>query len=102
MDDQPIAPFTSDDYIARMSRAAAQVPRPGSPDSPSHPALTWSGHSCQGMCFSIEPGIYPDRRFGVRIEVTVTPPAEGGLNKTTHELLAVSSRRLSSDIRRRR
>ena len=31
-----------------------------------------------GMCFSIEPGIYVPRRFGVRIEDIVTVTREGG------------------------
>ncbi len=31
-----------------------------------------------GMCFSIEPGIYLEGRFGVRIENIVTVTAEGG------------------------
>jgi hypothetical protein len=45
-----------------------------------------------GMCFSIEPGIYLSRRFGVRIEDIVTVTADGGrrLNNTTREMQIVS------------
>lgn len=45
-----------------------------------------------GMCFSIEPGIYLEGRFGVRIEDIVTVTHDGGrrLNTTDHGLAAVS------------
>ena len=45
-----------------------------------------------GMCFSIEPGIYLEGRFGVRIEDIVTGTQDGGrrLNNTSHDLLIVS------------
>ena len=45
-----------------------------------------------GMCFSIEPGIYLPRRFGVRIEDIVTVTEDGGrrLNATPHELQIVA------------
>ncbi|MGQ0669800.1 MAG: M24 family metallopeptidase [Actinomycetota bacterium] len=41
-----------------------------------------------GMCSSIEPGIYLEGQFGVRIEDVVTVTAEGGarLNRTSREL----------------
>ena len=41
-----------------------------------------------GMCFSIEPGIYLEGQFGVRIEDIVTVTAEGGarLNRTSRAL----------------
>ena len=44
-----------------------------------------------GMCFSIEPGVYPGR-FGVRIEDIVTVTDEGGqrFNNTPHELQIVA------------
>jgi Xaa-Pro aminopeptidase len=44
-----------------------------------------------GMCFSIEPGIYLARRFGVRIEdiVTVTPGGGRRLNATSRSLALV-------------
>lgn len=43
------------------------------------------------MCFSIEPGIYLERRFGVRIEDIVTVTADGAsrLNRSTRELQVV-------------
>jgi Xaa-Pro aminopeptidase len=45
----------------------------------------------QGMCFSIEPGIYLPGRFGVRIEDIVTVTDHGGrrLNNTDHALRVV-------------
>ena len=45
-----------------------------------------------GMCFSIEPGIYLNGRFGVRIEDIVTVTTDGGLrlNNTDHGLAVVS------------
>ncbi|MFF5900491.1 M24 family metallopeptidase [Streptomyces argenteolus] len=45
----------------------------------------------QGMCFSVEPGIYLPGRFGVRIEDIVTVTADGGrrLNMTPRELAIV-------------
>jgi Xaa-Pro aminopeptidase len=45
-----------------------------------------------GMCFSIEPGIYLEGRFGVRIEDIVTVAENGGrrLNNTSHEMRIVS------------
>jgi Xaa-Pro aminopeptidase len=44
-----------------------------------------------GMCFSIEPGIYLEGRFGVRIEDIVTVTATGGrrLNDTDRRLCVV-------------
>jgi Xaa-Pro aminopeptidase len=44
-----------------------------------------------GMCFSIEPGIYLPRRFGVRIEDIVTVREDSGrrLNNTSRELRIV-------------
>jgi Xaa-Pro aminopeptidase len=44
-----------------------------------------------GMCFSIEPGIYLDGRFGVRIEDIVTVTAKGAtrLNHAPRELAVV-------------
>jgi len=45
-----------------------------------------------GMCFSIEPGIYLPRRFGVRIEDIVAVTEDGGrrVNATPHELQIVA------------
>jgi Xaa-Pro aminopeptidase len=45
-----------------------------------------------GMCFSIEPGIYLEERFGVRIEdiVTVTDAGASRLNRADRDLLTVS------------
>jgi Xaa-Pro aminopeptidase len=45
-----------------------------------------------GMCFSIEPGIYLDGRFGVRIEdiVTVTETGAQRLNRATRDLETVA------------
>lgn len=45
----------------------------------------------EGMCFSIEPGIYLGGRFGVRIEDIVTVTEEGAqrLNHSTRELQVV-------------
>ncbi|GGZ10936.1 aminopeptidase P family protein [Streptomyces nitrosporeus] len=45
----------------------------------------------EGMCFSVEPGIYLPGRFGVRIEdiVTVTPDGGRRLNTTARELAQV-------------
>ena len=45
----------------------------------------------EGMCFSIEPGIYLPERFGVRIEDIVVATADGGrrLNNTSRELQLV-------------
>jgi Xaa-Pro aminopeptidase len=45
-----------------------------------------------GMCFSIEPGIYLDGRFGVRIEdiVTVTDQGARRLNEASRELTVVA------------
>jgi D-alanyl-D-alanine dipeptidase len=45
-----------------------------------------------GMCFSIEPGIYVEGRFGVRIEDIVTLADEGPLrlNHAPHELSVVT------------
>jgi len=45
-----------------------------------------------GMCFSIEPGIYLPRRFGVRIEDIVVVTEDGGrrVNATPHELRIVA------------
>ena len=45
-----------------------------------------------GMCFSIEPGIYLQDRFGVRIEDIVTVTKDGGrrLNTTPRELTIVA------------
>lgn len=45
-----------------------------------------------GMCFSIEPGIYLERRFGVRIEDIVVVTEDGGrsLNNTPRDLALVS------------
>jgi D-alanyl-D-alanine dipeptidase len=45
-----------------------------------------------GMCFSVEPGIYLQGEFGVRIEDIVTVTADGGLrfNNTSRELQIVS------------
>ncbi|MEX0989779.1 MAG: Xaa-Pro peptidase family protein [Actinomycetota bacterium] len=44
-----------------------------------------------GMCFSIEPGVYLENRFGVRIEdiVVVTDDGARRLNKAPRELLRV-------------
>ncbi|HEX9338351.1 MAG TPA: M24 family metallopeptidase, partial [Pseudonocardiaceae bacterium] len=44
-----------------------------------------------GMCFSIEPGIYLSRRFGVRIEdiVTVTDTGALRLNNADRDLFVV-------------
>jgi D-alanyl-D-alanine dipeptidase len=44
-----------------------------------------------GMCFSIEPGIYLEGRFGVRIEdiVTVTEDGATRLNRASRELTTV-------------
>jgi Xaa-Pro aminopeptidase len=44
-----------------------------------------------GMCFSVEPGIYLDGRFGVRLEdiVMVTPDGGRRLNTTSHALRMV-------------
>ena len=41
-----------------------------------------------GMCFSVEPGIYLDGRFGVRIEdiVTVTRDGAQRLNRASRDL----------------
>ena len=46
----------------------------------------------QGMCFSIEPGIYLSGRFGVRIEDIVTVTTDGGrrFNSTDHGLAVVA------------
>jgi D-alanyl-D-alanine dipeptidase len=45
-----------------------------------------------GMCFSIEPGIYLDGRFGVRIEdiVTVTETGAQRLNRASRDLETVA------------
>ena len=45
-----------------------------------------------GMCFSIEPGIYLEGRFGVRIEDIVTVTETGGqrLNRASRELTTVA------------
>jgi Xaa-Pro aminopeptidase len=45
-----------------------------------------------GMCFSIEPGIYLDGRFGVRIEDIVTVTKTGGqrLNRASRDLETVA------------
>ncbi|WP_313408192.1 aminopeptidase P family protein, partial [Aeromicrobium sp.] len=45
----------------------------------------------EGMCFSVEPGIYLAGRFGVRIEDIVTVTADGGrrLNTTDRSLAVV-------------
>jgi Xaa-Pro aminopeptidase len=45
-----------------------------------------------GMCFSIEPGIYLEGRFGVRIEdiVLVTDDGARSLNDAPRELLVLS------------
>lgn len=45
----------------------------------------------EGMTFSIEPGIYLEGRFGVRIEDIVLVTADGAerLNRSTHELQVV-------------
>jgi Xaa-Pro aminopeptidase len=45
----------------------------------------------EGMCFSLEPGIYLPGKFGVRIEDIVAVTAEGSdrLNHATRDLLAV-------------
>ena len=45
-----------------------------------------------GMCFSIEPGIYLEREYGVRIEdiVTVTEDGAARLNRATRNLETVS------------
>jgi Xaa-Pro aminopeptidase len=44
-----------------------------------------------GMCFSIEPGIYLEGRFGVRIEDIVTVTGEGAmrLNHAPRDLMVV-------------
>lgn len=49
-------------------------------------------HLVPGMCFSIEPGIYLPRRFGVRIEDIVVVTDDGGrrLNQNPHEVMIVS------------
>ena len=46
----------------------------------------------QGMCFSIEPGIYLEGRFGVRIEdiVTVTETGAQRLNRASRDLETVA------------
>src|SRR5439155_4622536 len=46
----------------------------------------------EGMCFSIEPGIYLEGRFGVRIEDIVTVTADGArrLNNSPRDLKLVS------------
>ena len=46
----------------------------------------------QGMTFSVEPGIYLDRRLGVRIEDIVCVTADGvePLNRSPRELLVVT------------
>jgi Xaa-Pro aminopeptidase len=45
-----------------------------------------------GMCFSIEPGIYLEGRFGIRIEdiVTVTEDGARSLNNAPRDLIVVS------------
>jgi Xaa-Pro aminopeptidase len=45
-----------------------------------------------GMCFSIEPGIYLEDRFGVRIEDIVTVTETGGqrLNRASRDVAALS------------
>ena len=45
-----------------------------------------------GMTFSVEPGIYLEGRFGVRIEDIVTVTADGAerLNRSTHDLQIVA------------
>ena len=45
----------------------------------------------QGMCFSVEPGIYLAGKFGIRIEDIVTVTSDGGqrLNNTDRGLLVV-------------
>lgn len=45
----------------------------------------------EGMCFSIEPGIYLEGRFGVRIEDIVTVTTDGGarLNRSSRDLLTL-------------
>ncbi|HEY7280421.1 MAG TPA: M24 family metallopeptidase, partial [Actinomycetota bacterium] len=45
-----------------------------------------------GMCFSIEPGIYLDGRYGVRIEDIVTVTKTGGqrLNRASRDLETVA------------
>ena len=47
----------------------------------------------EGMCFSIEPGIYFPGRHGARIEDIVTVTADGAerLNRATHELAILAS-----------
>jgi Xaa-Pro aminopeptidase len=46
----------------------------------------------EGLCFSIEPGIYLPGRFGVRIEDIVVATSEGGrrLNANPHKMQIVS------------
>ncbi|HYY08789.1 MAG TPA: M24 family metallopeptidase, partial [Actinomycetota bacterium] len=45
-----------------------------------------------GMTFSVEPGIYLEGRFGIRIEdiVTVTEDGVERLNRSTRELKVVA------------
>ena len=45
-----------------------------------------------GMTFSVEPGVYLDGRFGIRIEdiVAVTTDGVERLNRSTRELQVVS------------
>jgi Xaa-Pro aminopeptidase len=102
------APFTAEDFAARLQRAAAAAEAAGLTGlllTPGPDLLYLTGYAPvaiteritmlvvpvdgeptmivprlerPGMCFSIEPGIYLPGRFGVRIEDIVTVTVDGG------------------------